>query len=118
MLIKITVKVIIPISLLSWSPTTTDDRVFRFSRGRSHMPKRLIVSRGCTVPNPLTWPSTKKSDGTEELATTDSVDGCSVLPESQFVGTCLRVDATRGLYAGGSFPPLTERGHSLTSNRQ
>ena len=29
---------------------------------------------------------TKKSDGTEKFATTGSVDGCSVLPETLFVG--------------------------------
>ena len=66
---------------------------------------KLKVRRGCTVPSPLTWPSTKKSDGTKEFATTDSMDGCNVLPETQFVGTRLRVDTTRVLYVGGNLPP-------------
>ena len=45
------------------------------------------------------------SDGTKEFATTDSMDGCNVLPEIQFVGTRLRVDTTRVLYVGGTLPP-------------
>ena len=61
------------------------------------MVKKFNVRRGCTVPSPLTWPSTKKSDGTETLATTGSVDGCSVLPEIQLVGTRLRVETTQVL---------------------
>ena len=49
---------------------------------------------------------------------TDSMDGCNVLTETQFVGTRLRVDTTRVLSVGGSLPhgDLPERGHSLTSN--
>ena len=54
------------------------------------MQKKFKVRRGC----PLTWPSTKKSDGTKVFATTDSMDGCSVLPETQFVRTCMCMDAT------------------------
>ena len=69
------------------------------------MPKKLKVRRGCTVPSPLTSPSTKKSDGTKDLAMTDSMDGCNVLPETQFVGTHLRVDTTQVLSVGGSLPP-------------
>ena len=33
------------------------------------------------------------------------MDGCNVLPETQFVGTRLRVDTTRVLSVGGSPPP-------------
>ena len=46
-----------------------------------------------------------KSDGTKELATTDTMDGCNVLPETQFVGTRLRVDTTYVFYVGGTLPP-------------
>ena len=42
---------------------------------------------GCTVPSPLTWPSTTKCDDTKTFAMTGSVDGCSVLPEIQYVLT-------------------------------
>ena len=35
------------------------------------------MRRECTVSSPLTRPSAKKSDGTEEFAATSSVDGCS-----------------------------------------
>ena len=35
---------------------------------------------------------------------TDSMDCCNVLPETQFVGTRLRVDTTRVLFMGGSLP--------------
>ena len=69
------------------------------------MPKKSKVIRGCTVPSPLTCPSTNKSDGTNEIASTDSMDGCSVLPDTQFVETLLRVDATRALSVGGSLAP-------------
>ena len=68
------------------------------------MLKRLKVRRGCTVSSPLTWSSTKKSDGTKEFAMTDSKDGCSVLPENQFVWTRLRVDTTRVLSVVSSLP--------------
>ena len=46
------------------------------------------------------------------------MDGCNVLPETQFVGTRLRVDTTRASYVGVAFPlaELPERGQSLTSN--
>ena len=39
------------------------------------MLKTFEMRRGCTVPSPLTWPSTKTCDGTEELAVTGTVDG-------------------------------------------
>ena len=83
------------------------------------MLKKLIVRRGCTVPCPLTLPSTKKSDGAKEFATTDSIDGCNVLPEIKFVGTRLHVDNTQASSVGVTFPlgELPERGQSLTSNR-
>ena len=111
--------------LLLWSPSITDDDDFLFNvedttwRGRIHVLTKLKVRRGCTVPSQLTWPSTKKSDGTKEFATTDSMDGCKVLPETQSFRTRLRVDTTRVLYVGVTFPRvgLPERGQSLTSNR-
>ena len=56
-------------------------------------------------PQPTNLPSTKKSDGTKEFATTDSMDCCNVLQENQFVGTCLCMDATQVLSVGGSLPP-------------
>ena len=68
------------------------------------------MRRGCTVPSPLTWPSTKKSDGTEKLAMTGSVDVCSVLPETQFVVTRLRVDTARVLAVAGSLYPIGAAG--------
>ena len=74
------------------------------------------MRRGCTVPSPLTWPSTKKSDGTKEFATTDSMDGCNVLPETQFVGTRLRVDITRVLSVGGKLPPCGAAGERSEFN--
>ena len=83
------------------------------------MLKKLKVRRGCTVPSQLTWPSTKKSDGTEKFVMIGSVDGCSVLSETQFVGTQLHVDTTWVLFAVVPFPlwELPARGQSLTSNR-
>ena len=36
---------------------------------------------------------------------TDSMDGSSVLPENQFVGTRLRMNTTRVLSVGDSLPP-------------
>ena len=36
---------------------------------------------------------------------TDSMDSCSVLPETQFVGTHLHKDTTHVLSVGGSLPP-------------
>ena len=61
----------------------------------------------CTEPRTLIWPSITKSDGTDEFVMTGLVDGCSVLQETQFVGTCLFVDTTRDLYARSSFPLIT-----------
>ena len=77
---------------------------------------KLKVRRGCTVPSPLTCTSTKKSDGTKEFATTDSMDGCNVLPETQFVGTRLRVDTTRVLSVGGNLPPCGAAGERSEFN--
>ena len=69
------------------------------------------MRRGCTVPTQLpTWPSTKKSDGTEQFATAGSVDGCRVLQPTQFVGTHLYVSRTWVLSAGGFLPPLGAAG--------
>ena len=45
------------------------------------MLKKLKVKRGCTVPRP----SIEKSNGSKKLATTGSVDGCNMLPQTQFV---------------------------------
>ena len=73
-------------------------------RGIIHVLKKLIVRRGCTVFSPLTWPFTKKFDGTKEFATTDSMDGWNVQPETQIVGTRLRVNTTRVLCVCGGFP--------------
>ena len=67
--------------------------------------------KGYTFPRQLTWPSTKKSDGTEKFAMTGSVDGCSVQTESQFVWTNMRMDTTQILWV------MPERGPSLTSKR-
>ena len=64
------------------------------------------VRRGCTLTSQLTWPSTKKCDGTEKFAMTDSVDGCSILPEIQFCRTRQRMDTIRVLSVGGSIPPM------------
>ena len=88
-------------------------------RGRIHVIKKLKVRRGRTVPSPLTWHSTKKSDGIKEFATTDSMDACNVLLETQFVWTRQRVDTTRISSVGVPFPlgKLPERGQSLASNR-
>ena len=52
------------------------------------------------IPSPLTWPSSKRSGGTETSALTGSVDGCSVLPETEFVGTRLHKDKTQVLSVG------------------
>ena len=66
---------------------------------------KFRVRRGCTVPSPLTSLSTKKFDGTEESVTTSLMDGCSVLSETQFVGTHLHVDTAWVLSVGGSLSP-------------
>ena len=54
--------------------------------------------KGCSFPCPLSWPSIEKSDGTEGFVMIGSVDGCSVLSESQFVEACLGMDTTQVLY--------------------
>ena len=68
------------------------------------MQKKFKVRRGCTVPRPLTWPTTKKSDGTKKFVITDSEDHCSVRPETQFVGTHMHVDTKQALSVWGYFP--------------
>ena len=78
-----------------------------FSRGSNHILKMLRVRRWCTVTSPLTWPSTNKSVGAEELEMKGSVDGCSVLPETQFVRTCKHVDTTLVSYVR-DFRPQSE----------
>ena len=105
-------------SQLSLCPTITDDNVFLLKKGSNHMLKKIKVIKGCTVPSPLTWPSTKKFYGTKTFAMTGSVDICSVLLETQFVGTRLHVETTRILSVGFQFPlwQLPERSQSLTSN--
>ena len=80
------------------------------------MLKTFKVRRGCTVPRPLTWPTTTKFDGTKGFAKT----GFSDLPKTQFVGTCLRVDTTWIFICGGIPLPLgelPERVQSLPSHR-
>ena len=47
---------------------------------------------------------------------TDSTDGFSVLPETKFVGTRLRVDTTRVLSVGGSLPPCGAAGEMSEFN--
>ena len=88
---------------LFWSPSIMDD-VFLFSSGRNHLLRNLYVRRWCSVPSPLIWPSTKEFSGTEKFATTGSVDGCSVLPETQFVWNRLCIDTTWVKSVGVSFP--------------
>ena len=82
------------------------------------MVKKLKVRRGCIVPNQSTWPTTKKSNRAENVATTGSVDGCSILPETKLLGTHLRMDTAWALSVGGCLLQLEqpERGQSLTSN--
>ena len=80
------------------------------------MLRMFKVRRGCTVPSPLTWPSNERSDGTKEFAMTDSMDGCNVLLEIQFVGTRLRVDTTWVLSMGGSLPPWGAAGERSEFN--
>ena len=77
---------------------------------------KLMVKRMCPIPSPLTWQSTKKTNGSNEFATTDSMDGL----ETTFVGTRLRVDTTRVFYVGVPIPlgRLPERGQRTTSNRR
>ena len=41
---------------------------------------------------------------------TSSVDGCGILPETQFVQTCLCVDTTQVLSVGGSIPQWVATG--------
>ena len=47
---------------------------------------------------------------------TNSMDGCNVLPETQFVGTRLRADTTQALSVGGSLPPCGAAGERLQIN--
>ena len=61
---------------------------------------RLVLA----ISSPLTWPSNQKSDCTEKFVMTGSVDGRSVLPETQFVGTRVHVDTTQVLPVGVFFP--------------
>ena len=44
------------------------------------------------------------------------MDGCTVLPETQFVGTRLRMDTTRVLSVGGSIPPWGAAGERSEFN--
>ena len=62
------------------------------------MPKKLMVRRGCIFSSPLSWPSTKKSDDTEEWMVAAS-------HRCLRFGILLRVDTTRVLSVGGSLPP-------------
>ena len=60
-----------------------------------HVLKKHMVRRVAQSPVHYVGLPTKKSYGTEKFATNGSVDGCSVLTETQFVGTRLCVDTTR-----------------------
>ena len=51
------------------------------------MLKMLKVRIGYIVPTSVTNPATKTFNGTEEIVTTASVDGCSVLSETQLSGS-------------------------------
>ena len=106
---------------LFWCSSNMDDNVLLFTwSGRNHVLMKLKVRRGCTVHSLLIWHSIKKSEDTQELTTTGSMDGCSVMPVTQFVGTRLPVDTTRVLCVGGfTSPPweLPERWQSLTFHR-
>ena len=44
------------------------------------------------------------------------MDGCNVLPETQFVGTRLRVDTTRAFSVGGSLPTCGAAGERSEFN--
>ena len=66
--------------------------------------------RGVHSPRQLAWHSTMKFDGTEKFVMTGSVDGCIILPETQFVGTHLHVDTTRALAVGGFPHPIRAAG--------
>ena len=44
------------------------------------------------------------------------MDGCNVLPETQFVGTRLRVETTRVLSVGGNLPPCGAAGERSEFN--
>ena len=83
------------------------------------MLKKLKLRIWVRSPSEQTWPSTKKSDGKEQFATTGSMDGCSILPETQIVGIRLSGDNTLVLSVGIPFSigELPEKGQSLTSNR-
>ena len=84
--------------------TTSSQRWYTTWRGRIHVLRKFNVRRGCTVPSPLTWPSTEKSDGTKEFATTYSMDISDVLPETKFIGTCLHVYIKQVLSVGFCSP--------------
>ena len=47
---------------------------------------------------------------------TDSMDGCNVQLETQFVGTRLHMDNTQILSVGGSLPPLGAAGERSEFN--
>ena len=84
--------------------------IFLLSRGKNHVLKKHRVRRGSTVPGQLTWPSTKKSDGTENFLMAGSVDGCSVLLETQLDRKSINVDTTQALSVGGFLPPMVAAG--------
>ena len=73
------------ILLFFWSPSIMDYNVFLLSEGKNHVRKQFKVRRWCTIPSQLTWPSTKKSDGTDVFVTVRFVGGRSVLLEMQLV---------------------------------
>ena len=69
------------------------------------MLKKLKVRR-VHISQPNILSSSKNSDATGQLVMTDSVDGCSALPVTQFVRTHMRVDTTWVLCVGASLPHL------------
>ena len=82
------------------------------------MLKIFKVRSRCTVPSHIKIVLPLRNPMTEKFAMTGSVDGYSVQPENQFVGTSLRVDTTQVSSEGGSLPlwDLQERDQSLISN--
>ena len=52
----------------------------------------------------------------KRVCKTDSMDGCNVLPQTQFVGIRLRVDTTRVFFVRGSLPPWGAAGERSECN--
>ena len=92
-----------------------DDFVFLSKRGGNHVLKKFKVRRVCTVPSPVAWLLTEKSDGSEMFATTGSLDGSNILPVFWYLPA--HGHHTEFIYWGSLTPIVAaERGQSLTSN--